>query len=172
MPRMIDGDKLRMTMRRVPSPVTIVTAAGPDEMRGITVGSFTSVSLDPPLVSFNVALDAQMYDLIVEAEHFVVHILSDRQAQLSTHFAVPDRSGEEQFAPFPYRLDANGTPILEDVLAVFFCAHYATYPAGDHTLVVGQVFDIAASVDGSPLVYFDRSYRRLGSLRRFILPQR
>ena len=151
-----------MTMRRVPSPVTVVTAAGPDERRGMTVGSFTSVSLDPPLVSFNVALDAQMHDLIADAKHFAVHILSDQQAQLSNNFAVPDRTGEEQFAAIPHRLDANGTPILEDALAVFFCTRYATYPAGDHTLVVGQVLDIEAGLDGSPLVYFDRSYRHLG----------
>ncbi len=159
---MIDGDKLRVTMRRVPSPVTVVTAAGPDEMRGMTVGSFTSVSLDPPLISFNVALDAQMHDLITSVEHFVVHLLSDRQAPLSNNFAIPDRSGQEQFATIPYSLDANGTPILEDALAIFFCTHYANHPAGDHTLVVGQVLDIQAGVEGSPLVYFDRSYRRLG----------
>ena len=159
---MIDGDKLRMAMRRVPSPVTVVTAAGPDEMRGMTVGSFTSVSLDPPLVSFNVALDAQMHGLITGVEHFVVHILSDRQAGLSNNFAIPDRSGQEQFASIPYSLDANGTPILGDALAIFFCTHHATYPAGDHTLVVGQVLDIAAGIEGSPLVYFDRSYRCLG----------
>ena len=161
MPGTIDGDKLRMMMRRVPSPVTVVTAAGPDEMRGMTVGSFTSVSLAPPLISFNVALDAQMHDLIVNVEHFAVHLLSEAQAGLSNNFAVPDRSGAEQFADISYCLDAHGTPILEDTLAVFYCAHHAVHPAGDHSLLVGEVLDIAAGNEAMPLIYFDRSYRRL-----------
>ncbi len=161
MPGTIDGDKLRMMMRRVPSPVTVVTAAGPDEMRGMTVGSFTSVSLDPPLVSFNVALDAQMHDLIVNVEHFAVHLLSEAQADLSNNFAIPDRSGADQFADISYRLDAHGTPVLEDTLFVFFCAHHAVHPAGDHSLLVGEVLDIAEGTEAMPLVYFDRSYRRL-----------
>ena len=161
MPGMIDGDKLRMMMRRVPSPVTVVTAAGPDEIRGMTVGSFTSVSLDPPLISFNVALDAQMHDLIVHVEHFAVHLLSDAQVDLSNNFALPDRSGAEQFASISYRRDAHGTPILEETLAVFYCTHYAVHPAGDHSLLVGRVIDIAAGVEAMPLVYFDRSYRHL-----------
>lgn len=162
MPGTIDGDILRATMRRVPSPVTVVTAAGPDEMRGMTVGSFTSVSLRPPLVSFNVALDAQMHPLIIAAEHFVVHLLSDEQAALSTNFALPDRSGAEQFAAISYHLNAHGTPILEGAMAIFHCERYAAYAAGDHTLIVGKVIDITPGAEGDPLVYFDRHYRRLG----------
>ena len=150
-----------MTMRRVPSSVAVVTAAGPDEMRGMTIGSFTSVSLDPPLISFNVALDAQMHDLIVEAEHFIIHLLSDEQADLSNNFAIPDRSGREQFADIAYSRDAHGVPVLEEALVIFFCAHYATHPAGDHALLVGEVLDIKAKDDGRPLVYYDRSYRSL-----------
>ena len=162
MPGPIDGDILRTTMRRVPSPVTVVTATGPDEMRGMTVGSFTSVSLKPPLVSFNVALDAQMHPLIMDAEHFVVHLLSDQQAALSTNFALPDRTGAEQFDGISYHLDAYGTPVLANVMAVFSCARYAAYAAGDHTLIVGKVVDITPGMVGDPLVYFDRHYRCLG----------
>ena len=156
------GEQLRVAMRQVPSAVTVVTVAGRTEMRGITIGSFTSVSLDPPLISFNVALDAQMHDLLVGAKHFVVHLLSDEQAYLANHFAIKDRSGEEQFATISYRLDVHGTPVLDGVLGVFYCSHYAVYPAGDHSLLVGKVSAIEDGIDGFPLVYYDRSYRRVG----------
>lgn len=156
------GEQLRVAMRQVPSAVTVVTVAGANEMRGITIGSFTSVSLDPPLISFNIALDAQVHDLLIGAKHFVVHILSDEQAYLSNHFAVKDRRGEEQFTTVPHRLDANGTPVLEGALGVFYCTHYAVYPAGDHSLLVGRVLAIEDSDDGLPLVYYNRGYRRIG----------
>ncbi len=149
-------------MRRIPSPVTVVTAAGGGQRRGITIGSFVSVSLDPPLISFNVSRDAQMHPLIVEASLFAVHILTGEQAYLSNHFAIPDLSGEEQFASVAYHLDDDGTPILEDVLAVFFCRRYAVYDAGDHSLLLGQVLNVTEQVEGNPLLYFDRSYRRVG----------
>ena len=149
-------------MRRVPSPVTVVTAAGPDEVRGITIGSFTSVSLAPPLISFNVDHAAQMHDLIVAAERFAVHILADTQAHLSNHFAVKDRSGAEQFSSVAFRADAHGTPILEGALTVFHCTRFAVYPAGDHSLVLGQVYRIDEQADGAPILYFDRSYRTVG----------
>jgi len=151
-----------MAMRRVPSAVTVVTVAGADEVRGITIGSFTSVSLDPPLISFNVALDAQAHDLLVGADHFAVHILADEQAHLSNHFAEKDRTSEEQFASIPHRLDASGTPILEDVLAVFFCTHYAVFPVGDHSLLVGEVVHIDQGRSRTPLVYYERRYHSVG----------
>lgn len=149
-------------MLQVPSAVTVVTAAGADEMGGLTVRSFTSVSLDPLLISLNVAHTAQAHDLLVGVEHFAVHLLSDEQTLLSDHFAAPDRSGAEQFAALPYHRNAHGTPILEDVLAIFHCAHHAAYDAGDHTLLLGTVLHIEKGVEGRPLVYFDHSYRRVG----------
>jgi flavin reductase (DIM6/NTAB) family NADH-FMN oxidoreductase RutF len=159
---MTHGEQLRTAMRQVPSAVTVVTVAGADEVRGITIGSFTSVSLDPPLISFNVALDAQVHDLLIRADHFVVHILADEQAHLSNHFAEKDRTGEEQFATIPHHLGTDGTPILEGVLAVFFCTHFAVFPVGDHSLLVGEVVHIDQGHSGTPLVYFERSYHRVG----------
>jgi flavin reductase (DIM6/NTAB) family NADH-FMN oxidoreductase RutF len=158
----VDGEALRLVMRRVPAPVTVVTAATADEMRGITIGSFTSVSLDPPLVSFNVEKRAQMHRLITRAAVFAVHLLTEDQAHLSNHFAIPDMSGEEQFEPLRYRFDAYGSPILEDVMAVLHCSLYALYEAGDHSLIVGEVLVIDDRGKDHPLVYFNRSYRGVG----------
>jgi flavin reductase (DIM6/NTAB) family NADH-FMN oxidoreductase RutF len=162
----LDGNMLRSAMRRVPSPVTVVTVAGADELRGITIGSFTSVSLEPSLICFNVAHDAQAHEVIIHAERFAVHILTDEQAYLSDHFAIPDRTGEEQFADLEYRLDQHGTPLLNDALTIFHCKHFATHPAGDHTLLLGEVTAIQEYRAGEPLIYYDRTYRSIGELAK------
>ena len=160
MPGRIDGSKIAMP--GVPSAVTVVTAAGEEHLGGLTIRSFTSVSIDPLLISFNVPREAQQHDLIVEAEHFAVHLLAEDQAALSTHFSTLDPGGDDVFTAVPHRLDARGTPILEDVLVVFCCARSAVYEAGDHSLLVGEVLHIEQGVDGQPLVYFDHSYRSVG----------
>lgn len=160
----MDGEVLRGVMREVPSPVTVVTVGGSHEMRGITIGSFASTSLRPPLISFNVSRDAQIYDAIVAAERFAVHILSDRQAQLADHFATPEQSSEEQFRDLPFRVDPRGVPVLLDTLAVLFCERYEVAEAGDHSIVVGRVMGIetGSEADRKPLLYYNRTYRRVG----------
>lgn len=158
----VDGGRLRAVMRRVPSPVTVVTAAARGEVRGITIGSFTSVSLDPPLVSFNVGREAQMHGVITSAERFAVHVLSEAQAHLSDHFAFPHRTGAEQFADVRHEVDAYGTPVLDGVLAVLYCRPYAFFEAGDHSVVIGEVMDVEADAEGGPVLYYNRSYRGVG----------
>lgn len=159
----IDGEALRFVMRHVPSPVTIVTVAGEKEMRGITIGSFTSTSLHPPLVSFNVSRDAGVYDALTTSERFAVHVLSDHQAHLSDHFATPELSGDEQFQDISFEVEADGTPILSGALAVMLCARHAVYDAGDHSIMVGRVIALGnVDAGGLPLVYFNRAYRRVG----------
>ncbi len=161
-PRM-DGNRLRAVMRRVVASVAIVTAAGDDERRGITISSFTSVSLDPPLVSFNVRRQARMCRTLQAASDFVVHVLSDKQAALSAHFARPGQTGTQQFSPIAHRIRACGSPVLEAALAVLCCRRYALYPAGDHVIVVGRVVAIEEAASGQPLLYYDRTYRTIGS---------
>lgn len=158
----VDGQALRQVMRRVPTPVTVVTAAGPEEPRGITIGSFTSVSLDPPLVSFNVEKKAQMHEVLASADRFVVHLLGDEQAHLSNHFALPGLSGDEQFFSIPHRLDEHGIPLLEDALVRFHCRRYACYEAGDHSIFVGEVLRLEDGRTGRALLYHDQAYHRIG----------
>lgn len=165
----VDGEQLRAVMRRVPSPVTVVTARGEEEMRGITIGSFTSTSLNPPLISFNVEREAQMHDVLAGAERYAVHVLRVDQAYLSNHFAVPDRTGAEQFEKVSYHTDDDGTPVLDGVLAVLHCRRYAAYEAGDHSIFVGEVEAIEAAEEAAPLLYFNRSYRSVGEEVRLTL---
>ncbi len=159
----IDGEALRSIMRRVPSPVVVVTAAA-HEVRGATIGSFTSVSLTPPLISFNVAVDSQMYPVITAAERFAVHVLREEQAELSRHFALPDLPGKEQFLNVPHRKEEDGLPILFDALGILLCRRYAIHPAGDHAIIVGKVESVEEQGAGRPILYYNRSYRALGDV--------
>ncbi|SRR5690606_355961 len=163
MTQRVDGEALRMFMRQVPSPVVVVTAASSDGPRGITIGSFASTSLRPPLISFNVSLDAQIYEALTSGGHFAVHILRDDQAALADHFATRDLTSEEQFDGVAYRIDPDGTPILLDRLGVMVCRMESVHRAGDHSIVVGEVERIDEDLEGEPLIYFDRTYRQVGS---------
>ncbi len=150
-------------MRRVAAPVVVITTRGEVEVRGMTAGSFTSLSLEPLLVSFNVALGSQMYVALSGAETFVVNVLSEAQAPLAAYFALPDLTGHEQFDLWPHRLTEGGVPILVDTLGALTCRIVQRVPAGDHQLVIGEVEQIIEG-DGEPhpLLYHDRHYRRVG----------
>ncbi|MEZ4699561.1 MAG: flavin reductase family protein [Rhodothermales bacterium] len=155
----IDGEALRAVMRHVPSPVTVVTIATAAGPRGVTIGSFASVSLDPPLVSFNVSIDSSIHASIVEAERFAIHILHAGQARLSQHFALPDSSSESQFRSVAHR-SADGLPILGEALAVLTCRRYAVHPAGDHSLFLCEVEAIHDyGLDELPILYYRQGYR-------------
>lgn len=169
MPESVDGETLRHVMRRVPSPVTVVTAADAHEARGITIGSFTSVALEPPLICFNVNHDAQMHDVLLNAPRFAVHVLSEAQAPLATHFAVPDRTGAEQLQPVPHIINEHGTPVLDDATAVLHCQHHDVFTAGDKSIIVGRVVEIEANDDGGAVLYYHRTYRGVGDELRSTL---
>lgn len=159
----VSEEQFRDVMRRVATPVVVVTAVDPaGEVRGITIGSFTSLSLEPPLICFNVMEQARMHGIIQEADAFTVHILRSDQVALSTHFALPDLSGEEQFRPIPHTLRGDGIPVLDDALAIMHCAMHERVPAGDHSIIIGRVEETKICSPGDPLLYYDRGYRHVG----------
>ncbi|WP_022836276.1 flavin reductase family protein [Salisaeta longa] len=160
------SERFRSAMRRVPSPVVVVTAAGPSGGRGITIGSFTSVALEPPLVSFNVAHDASMHALLERAERYAVHVLTEEQAHLAQHFALPDLSADELWAPVAHERRADGLPVLADTSAVLLCTPHGALPAGDHTLFVGRVMDVVLPPDAGAVLYYKRDYHAVGSTLR------
>lgn len=160
----ITDTELRSIMRRVPSPVTVVTAAGRSEARGATIGSFTSVSLDPPLVSFNVAKGTQIHAVLHEASHFAVHLLSAQQSDLCAHFALPNVAGAEQLAAVSYHTTRYETPILDAAPAVLHCRMHDTFEVGDHTIVVGKVVTLDERDDTRPILYYDREYRSVNEV--------
>lgn len=156
------ADSLKKTMRQLPFPVAIATTAVGKEKRGITIGSFTSLSLHPPLISFNIDHGAQIHPLITRATHFAVHIPQPEESVLCDHFAIPGQSSDEQFAPVEHYRNAYGSPILKSISTVMQCRAYDRFKAGDHTIIVGEVVEIEQKSKKASVIYFDQAYRSVG----------
>lgn len=152
-------------MRRVPAAVTVVTAALDGVGRGMTVGSFTSVSMDPLLVSFNVGKNSAMFRIITGTDHLVVHLLSDDQAHISERFAAPDLTPEQQLSGISHERSHDGIPILSDTLACIRCRKIQEYDAGDHILILAEVDEITHQREGETLLYYNTHYRSVGEVR-------
>jgi len=162
--RHVDGEDLRKVMRVVPAQVVIVTARFRGRSRGITINSFNSVSLSPPLISFNVHLDAFMYPIVSQASHYAVHILDESNAAFSAHFARPELDGEEQFRSVAHTIDKNGIPLIMSVGQILQCRSTTIHTAGDHAILVGEVVGVIGNHDQDPLIYYDGAYYSLGQL--------
>lgn len=159
----VDPSTFRATMRQVPSPIVVVTASGDADARGITIGSFTSVALDPPLVSLNVGRESRMYDVMETCSRFAVHVLAEGQVHLAKRFAVPGLTSAEQFESVPHRRDAHGTPLLDGVSARLHCTPHDAVAAGDHVLYVGLVVGVDEQPDHGAVLYYQSTYRGVGS---------
>jgi flavin reductase (DIM6/NTAB) family NADH-FMN oxidoreductase RutF len=157
----VTSDELRLWMRQWACGVTLVTAQDAKGPHGMTVSSFTSLSLDPPLIMVSLEQGTRTHRMVRDGGLFAVVMLRGDQQELAERFAggVPD--AEPRFDGVPYLRSAAGLPIPETHLAFLDCRVTESLPAGTHTIFVGQVSGGAAAVDGTPLLYFNRRYRRL-----------
>jgi flavin reductase (DIM6/NTAB) family NADH-FMN oxidoreductase RutF/DNA-binding IclR family transcriptional regulator len=132
-----DSRQLRNVLGTFTTGVTIVTTRDARGIpHGVTANSFSSVSLDPPLVLWSQALTSRSLEAFGDSEHFAVNILADDQIALSKHFA---KSQEDKFATVDYTDGLGGVPVLPGTVAHFECVKVAAYPAGDHIIYVGRV---------------------------------
>jgi flavin reductase (DIM6/NTAB) family NADH-FMN oxidoreductase RutF len=155
----IDPAHFRQLLGRFTTGVTVLTTLMPDgRAAGMTASSLASVSLEPPLLSACIEHAAELYAPLLAAPGFVVNILEASQEALSRRFAA---SHLDRFDGVGYHASPGGYPILDGVLAWIECAPHATFPAGDHTILVGRVLHGGTS-DGAPLVYFRGGYTGLG----------
>lgn len=139
--------------------VTVVTAFCPDGTPiGLTANSFTSVSLDPPLLLVCIANNAGSAPFLREAERFAVNVLQIGQQPTSNRFAG---KGEDRFAATPWAPGEFGTPVLTGSLSSFECARDAVYDGGDHFILVGRVLKAIFEPRRDPLLYFRGKYRKL-----------
>ncbi len=146
-------------MGRVATGVTVLTVNGPgDRPLGMTASSLASVSLVPPLVSVCVDHQAELHDTILAAPVFVVNILESRQEALSRRFA--DRH-EDRFEGVGYHRSPEGLVLLDGALAHIECDRFASYPGGDHSIIIGRVIG-GTTGEGRPLLYYRGGYGTLG----------
>jgi flavin reductase (DIM6/NTAB) family NADH-FMN oxidoreductase RutF len=151
----VDAAVFRQLCGRFATGVVIVTTnAENGQPVGMTANSFTSVSLDPPLVSVNVDHRADMHRHLAGASRFAINILEGRQEALSRRFA-----GEhaDRFEGVGYRIGDAGLPLLVGVLGTLECDVHARFEAGDHTIVVGRVV-AGTTGEGRPLLYYRGGY--------------
>ena len=145
-------------MGRFATGVTVLTVNGADgRPLGMTASSLASVSLEPPLVSVCVDHADELHDAILAAPVFVVNILESRQEALSRRFA--DRH-EDRFDGVGYHRSPEGLVLLDCALAHLECDRFASYPGGDHTIIIGRVIG-GSTGEGRPLLYYRGGYATL-----------
>jgi len=158
----VKSEAFRDAMRHVPAGVTVVTVKSGDQIHGLTVSSFVSVSPEPPLVAVVIDHRHTAYPLLEEeGAVFAVSILGQDQVELSNRFAWT--KDEDRFQAGKWETAVTGAPVLADSLAWLDCVVRQRYPAGTHSIYVGEV--CATSVpraDEPPLVYWNRGYRKIG----------
>ena len=131
--------------------VTVVTARSPEgQPVGMTVSSFNSVSLQPPLVLWSLGNHVGSYPVFAQCSHYNIHVLGAHQKALALQFARP---GIDRFAGVDWQANAHGVPLLGDCLASFECKAHSRHSAGDHLILIGEVLACAHTSDVAPLLY-------------------
>ena len=150
--------KFRQCLGKFTTGVTIVTCTASDGERcGITANSFSSVSLEPPLILWNIAKVSRSMQAYLDATHFAVNILSAGQQALSNRFA---RSEANLFDGVEHLVSADGVPLIPDTLACLECRTAQIHDCGDHYIIIGEVERFHAS-EAEPLVFSNGSYAAL-----------
>lgn len=152
----MDSQHFRAALGMFATGVTIVTARSMDgSLVGLTANSFNSVSLNPPLVLWSLAMRAGSMPVFSRGSHYAINILAAEQMPLAQRFATRDI---DRFAGVPWREGAGGAPVLEGVAAVFECANRSQYEEGDHVIFVGEVERCEARAGAQPLIFHGGRY--------------
>jgi flavin reductase (DIM6/NTAB) family NADH-FMN oxidoreductase RutF len=154
----VDPWLYRRTCAQFATGITVVTTLdGNGHPHGMTVNSFSSVSLDPPLVLVSIDLRNAILGHFISSSFFAINVLAEHQEDLSRRFSS---TAENRFFSLAWRPGVLGAPLLEGVLATLECSVVKTFEAGDHAVLVGEVKG-ADYTEGRPLVFFDSGYRQL-----------
>lgn len=157
-----DPKEFRRVLGHYPTGVCVITAMPADgKPVGLVVGSFTSVSLDPPLVGFFPDRSSTSWPKVQASGHFCVNVLAAHQGAVCAAFAS---KAEDKFAGISYRLSDRGVPILDDVVAWIDCTLYAVHEAGDHFIVLGDVHALDVEKPHAPLLFFQGGYGQFSPL--------
>jgi 3-hydroxy-9,10-secoandrosta-1,3,5(10)-triene-9,17-dione monooxygenase reductase component len=157
---MIDQGVFRSVMAAYPTGVTIVTAGAGDVHCGMAANSFTSVSLDPPLVLVCSLNGSRTGAAAKESGRFAIHMLGSHQVEAVTSFVGRDAP---RFAAVSHEIDEHGTPILDEWIALLVCRLDRIVPAGDHEILIGEV-ERCERRTASPLLFHDSKFHELPQL--------
>lgn len=160
-PLAVDPEQVRAHMRRWATGVTVVSSLFDGVRHGMTVSSFTSISLDPPIILISLASQARTHRLIEQSGVFGVTILDRGQQDISDRFAGRMSEDEDRFAGLETFTLATGASFLAGGLSFFDCQVRAAYVSGDNTIFLGEVVAVDGAEFGEPLIYYNRSYHGL-----------
>src|SRR5512146_2276091 len=155
------ANHLRAAMRAWTSGVAVVTAMYNGERHGMTVSSFTSISLDPPMIVVSLQTASRTHDVVVKAQAFGVTILAAGQQELAERFANQQASMQERLDGLQIATLETGAPLIMGGLAYLDCRVRQSIPVGMNTLFLAEVVAVRGDDHDEPLVYHDRTYHRL-----------
>ncbi|WP_457029809.1 flavin reductase family protein [Kitasatospora sp. P5_F3] len=157
------SDALRAAARYWSTGVAVLTARSGDEVFAKTVSSFTTLSLDPPLISVAVAAHSPLATAVRTDGRYAVSVLTAGQQSVGRRFATPGAGRAlGMFTTVPMHTEVTGAPVLDHCLAWFDCRLQAALPGGDHALLIGEVLAVDGR-PGEPLLYHDGQYRELAA---------
>lgn len=159
----LDPEQLRHAMRAWTTGVAVVTAQYDGQRYGMTVNSFTSISLDPPLISVALKRLTHTCELVEKSGEFSITILSSDQEDLSIRFAGKQPNVADRFAGVPTETLSIQAPLITDGIAFFNCRVVQAIPVGENTLIVAEVIAARGEGEGDPLVYHNRVYWKLAA---------
>lgn len=148
-------------MRRWTSGVTLVSVSHLGKEHGMTVSSFTSVSLDPPLITISLTKDSRTLEMITGSRSFGVTILSSEQTGISSIFAGQIGDDEDRFAGLETKRLISGTPMITGGIAYLDCNVFEIYEFASNSLIIGEVIAAEVGENVKPLLYFDQQYHKL-----------
>ena len=154
----LDSEMFRKAMRQVAQPVTVVTVRDANGLYGMTASSFTSISLDPPLVLISVGETNSTCGRIEAVGNFAVNVLGAEQYTIGETFAQTGSEKNASFAHIPHRFEVTGAPIFQDCVSWFDCSVFAKQQAGSGVLFIGLVQAAGLGTESVPLLYRNRAY--------------
>ena len=156
----MDGRELRNALGRFATGICVIsTLDGRERPVGMTANSFSSVSLDPPLVLWSLQNNSEMYDTFATPARYAINILGRDQEAISNQFAS---KGEHLMDEGQYVIGEHGAPLLKGALVSFQCELHETHAGGDHLIIVGRVLAMVSHSDEEPLLFYGGQYRALG----------
>ena len=157
----LDSEQLRHAMRAWTTGVAVVTAAYDGQRYGMTVNSFTSISLEPPLVCLTLKRLTHTHELVERSGEFAVTILSSQQKELSDRFAGKHPEIQDRFEGVETEALSLNVPLIKRGMAYFDCRVVNSYPVGENTLFIAEVTAAKREGEGDALVYHNRAYWKL-----------
>jgi flavin reductase (DIM6/NTAB) family NADH-FMN oxidoreductase RutF len=157
----VSPQAMREVMRLWATGVAVVSSHHHGVRHGMTVSSFTSISLEPPLVLVSLSKEARTHDLVQRSGVFGVTLLDQSQQWISERFAGRTSEDQDRFSGLQTFVLHTGAAFLQGGLSFLDCKVVTGQDAGDNTLFIGQVVDLKTGTGGDPLIYYDRDYHRL-----------